>query len=410
MAQRLDRWTARSQRAARGAACLFLICLPAGCAPQWFLEYQTAENQARAKEQPLVIFYKDPFDLQSSAMEDLLESPAARPPLNGKVRCLLTTEFAPHRRYVAQYGILQPPALAIVHPDGTYHSTSGPITTIDQLRQFFAQARPPGLVPVANPQIPRNIDIRFYRWEGDFEAALSKARRQGRELCIVYKWWLSPESNDLLAVLHSRPEVARHFADTINCLLDLDYAPNRAFVRRFGVTTVPAIILVHRDGTYHSHTGAMSADQIIRFVTASQGPGAVPGDDAAERMSTRASYRWYSDFPRAQAHARQRGVKLFVFFSSLYSDASNRMARVLGREDVAALFTETINCRLDFSLAVNRQIMARYRVRQTPAFLVIRPDGTYHARTGVLSPEELADLLRAARESGLLPHEGEIGP
>jgi len=387
-----------------------LICLPAGCAPQWLLEYQSAENQARAKEQPLVIFYKDPFDLQSSAMENLLDSGPARPLLNGKVRCLLTTEFAPHRRYVAQYGILQPPALAIVHPDGTYHSTSGPIATIDQLRQFFSQARPPGLTPTPNPQIPRSIDVRFYRWEGNYDEALPKARRQGRELFIVYKWWLSPESNDLLAVLHSRPEVARHFTDTVNCLLDHDYAPNRAFVRRFGVTTVPALILVHRDGTYHSHSGAMTPDQIIRFVTASQGPGAVPGEDAAERMSTRASYRWYSDFPRAQAHARQRGVNLFVFYSSLYSDASNRMARLLERDDVAALFADTINCRLDFSLGVNRQIMARYRVRQTPAFLVVRPDGTYHSRTGVLSSEELADLVHAAREPGLVPRPSETGP
>jgi hypothetical protein len=381
----------------------------AGCAPQWHLQYQDAEYAARAQEQPLVVFYKDPWDSSSSQMEDLLEGPQAAPLLAGKVRCMLTTDFPPYRKYVAQYGVSQAPALILIHPDGTYHAHNGAMT-LERIRAFFTNALPPGAKPVLSPQIPRTIDYRYYRWEGVYGEALAKARRQNRRLLLVYKWWLSAECNELLATLHTRPEVARHFAETVNCLLDRDYSPNRTHVRRYGVTNVPAMILLHRDGTYHAHTGPMTAEQIVRFVTASKPPGQVPGAEPVERTATRTNYRWYTDFSRAQAHARNRGVDLFVFFDSMYSDPSARMARLLERSDVAALFADTINCRLDFSVAANRQVMARHRIRRAPAFLIIRTDGTYHGHTGVASAEELATLVRAARKPGLIPRPADIVP
>ncbi len=409
MAHPAGRLSADAARAARGVGAAAVVILLAGCGPPWHFEYQEGEIAARAAERPLVVFYKDPFDVASSHMEDLLKSGPVAKLLAGKERCLLTTEFAPHRRYVAQYGTFQAPALIVVHPDGTYHAHNG-VMNLEQIQGFFAEANPPGAKPTPNPQIPRTIDVRYYRWAGNYEEALATARRQNRELLIVYKWWLSAESNDLLTILHSRPEVARHFSETVNCLLDQDYAPNRLHARRYGVATVPAMILVHRDGTYHAHSGPMSADQIVRFVAAAKGPGRTPGIDRAQRLQARTDYHWYTDFSRAQAHARHRGANLFVFFSSLYSDQSNRMARLLEQPEVAALFSDTINCRLDFSVSANRRIMARCRVRRTPAFLLIRSDGTYHARTGAVTADTLSDLVRAAQEPGLVPRPADLAP
>ena len=243
----------------------------AGCGPRWYFEFESAEGQARGLERTMLVFYKDPLDLESSQMQDLLESAELAPLLRDKVLCMLVDEFPPNRRYVAQYGIRQPPGLVLIHPDGTYHAHNGPMT-LEQITDFLARAKPPGAKPTLNPQIPRSID---YHWEGIYEDAVEKARRQNRELFIVYKWWLSPESTELLAVLQTRPEVARHFTETVNCLLDQDYAPNRAHVRKYGVTRVPSVILVHRDGTYHAHTGPMTADQIVRFVTSAKAPGKI---------------------------------------------------------------------------------------------------------------------------------------
>ena len=383
-----------------------VLSATAGCAPAWHLHYQEAENAARAQERATVVFYKDPFDRTSSQMEDLLERPEVAPLLADKVRCKLTTEYGPHKKYVAQYGVFQAPALILIHADGTYHAHNGTMSA-ERLRAFFANAHPPGARPNLSPQIPRSID---YRWEGDYDSALAKAGRQNREMLIVYKWWLSAESTELLATLQTRPEVARHFTETVNCLLDRDYLPNRGHVRRYGVSDVPAMILVHRDGTYHAHRGPMTAEQIVRFVSASKTGGKVPGVRPAERRASRERYRWYTDFSRALAHARHREVNLFVFFNSLYSDSSVRMARLLERADVGALFADTINCRLDFSVPANRQLMARYRIRRAPAFVILRPDGTYHARTGAVSAEDLALMVEAARKPGLVSRPRDTSP
>ena len=386
--------------AAKGRVIVGLAVLAcAGCGPAWHFDFEAAEGQARSLERSLVVFYKDPLDLRSSQVEDWLEGPEVAPLLQGKVLCKLVNEFPPNRRYVAQYGVLQPPGLVLIHPDGTYHAHNGPMTP-QQIGEFLAQAQPPGARPRLNPQIARTIN---YRWEGIYEDAVAKARRQNRELLIVYKWWLSGECTELLTIFQTRPEVARHFTETVNCLLDMDYPPNRVHVRKYGATRVPTVILVHRDGTYHAHSGPMTADQIVRFVTAAKAPGKRPLGEFADRRVVRASYRWYSDLNRAAAHARNRGLNVFVFYHSLYSDQSNRMARLLDRNDVAALFEGTINCRLDFSVPANRQLMARYRVGRAPAFVVVRPDGTYHARTGVVGRADLVELLGAAERPGLSP-------
>ncbi len=259
-------------RCERFAAVGLGVMVCAGCGPSWHLDFESAERQARVVERPILVFYKDSLDLRSSRMEDLLEGPQLAPFLKGKLLCMLISEYPPNRRFAGQYGILQPPGLALIHPDGTYHFRNGPMTLTD-MENFFTNAKPPGTRPTLNPQIPRSID---YSWEGVYEDAVAKARRLNRELLIVYKWWLSPESTELLTIFQTRPEVARHFTETVNCLLDLDYAPNRLHVRKYGVTQVPSVILVHRDGTYHAHSGPMTPDQIVRFVTSAKAPGKTP--------------------------------------------------------------------------------------------------------------------------------------
>ena len=261
-----------SVRQSCGLLLTALTWATAGCAPVWHLHYDEAEKLARARQRPLAIFYKAPLDVRSSQLEDLLETPPARQWLADKVRCILTSDFPPFRRYVAQFGVLQAPALILIHPDGTYHARNAP-ADLDELLAFLQQAQPPGRTPELNPQIPRAID---YRWEGIYEQALAAARQQNRELFIVYKWWLSPESTELLNMLQTRPEVARHFNETVNCVLDMDYLPNRTHLQRYGVTEVPAVVLVHRDGTYHAHSGPMTAVEIVRFVTGAKPPGRVP--------------------------------------------------------------------------------------------------------------------------------------
>jgi hypothetical protein len=254
-----------------GASLLFagLMLELVGCGPTasgWWLSYDEAQRAAQAQNQTLLVFYKNPFDPESGRMESVLELPAIRAQTRGMLRCMLLTEFEPNRRFVAQYRQDRAPALIVIHPDGTYHARGGPLSPEDTA-QFLQSAAPPGSRPTLNPALPRTYE---YRWINIYEDAVQEARRKNRKLLIVYKWWLSSESNELIRRI-DQPEVARHFVDSVHCILDWDFIPNRQHAARYGVEKLPALILVQPDGTYDTLVGLHEISRIVRFAVESRG-------------------------------------------------------------------------------------------------------------------------------------------
>jgi hypothetical protein len=241
-----------------------------GCGPGvagWVLSYDEAQKAAQARQTGIVVLYKDHLDPQSGRMEDVLRDPRVTPLLSGKVKCLLLTDFEPNRRFVAQYSVEDPPALIVMHPDQTYHARSG-LMSVEQAAEFLKSAVPPGTKPQINPQVPRTYE---YNWLGIYEDALGQARRQNRPLLIVYKWWLSSESTELLRRL-SRPEVARHFADMVHCILDWDYTPNRKIMADLGVNKVPAMVIITQSGASYKCVGLVEIKDIVKFAVSARPP------------------------------------------------------------------------------------------------------------------------------------------
>jgi len=255
----------------RWAWLLVLAVVPlSGCAPGlagWTLSYDEAQKAAQARQSGIVVLYKDHLDPQSGRMEDVLRDSRVTPLLSGKVKCLLLTDFEPNRRFVAQYGVEEPPALIVIHPDQTSHARSG-LMSVEQAVEFLKSATPPGTRPQINPQVPRTYG---YNWLGIYEEALGQARRQNRPLLIVYKWWLSSESTELLRRL-SRPEVARHFGDMVHCLLDWDYIPNRKIMADLGVNKVPAMVIITQSGGRYRIVGLVEIKDIIKFAVSARPP------------------------------------------------------------------------------------------------------------------------------------------
>jgi hypothetical protein len=230
------------------------------------LTYEDAEARQRQTDRPILVFYKNHEDPASGQMKANLQNGQLNPLVNNMITCVLVSDFPPNRKFVAQYGVEYPPALIVIHPDGTYHSREG-LMSVEQLKSFLTSAAGPGQQPNLNAQVPRAID---YHWENDYERAVRRAQQRNRELFIVYKSWASPESTELLARLMNRPEVALHFVETVNCILDDSFGANRSYLSRFGVDRVPAMVLVHRDGTYHTRIGPATPEEIVRFVVASR--------------------------------------------------------------------------------------------------------------------------------------------
>jgi hypothetical protein len=386
-----------ARRRGRVQNALTLIALVSlastGCTGGWdHASYDFAQRDAQAKNVDLVVFYKDHLDSSSGQTEDVLRHPRLASLMSGKVRCQLLTEFEPNRRFVAQYGVESAPALIVIHPDETYHVREGAVT-LEQAEKFLSEAIAPGKKPTLNPAVPRTYE---YRWINIYEDAVEEAKRQNRKMLVLYKWWLSADSSELIRRM-DKPEVARHFANMVHCILDWDYMPNRQHMARFSADKVPALVIVNQDGSYHKLVGLASMKQIVEFAVGSRGPGIRPGRDRTDRTS---SYRWATDFDRALSAGRRQNQNVFVFYHSVFSDASNQMEQLLTESGTAALFRNTVNCKLDWSNPRNRKRMDRYGVDRVPAFVIIRPDGTYHARIGPQRADDFRRLVTDAERPG----------
>jgi len=259
------------------AACLSVL---SGCAGPLVYRYDQAEERQQALDLPILILYKS-LDSASGELERNLEHASVATLTSKMVRCYLTSDYDPNRRYLAQYGIEAPPALVLIHIDGTFHAQSGTMSA-EQIRTFLSTSQPPGARPDLNAQIPRPVE---YFWENDYEQAVQRARQRNRDLFIVYKSWSSIDSTELLNRL-SRPQVAVHFVETVNCLLDDTFVANRGFVSRYGVSTVPAMIIVRRDGTHHVRVGLPTVEEIVRFAVEARGPVGAGGRGATGTPAT----------------------------------------------------------------------------------------------------------------------------
>lgn len=353
----------------------------AGCGgPTWHFAYDEGLRQARREERDLLVFYKDPLDVRSGRMRDVLEDGGVLPLVNGRVRCQLVPSYAPDRAFVSQYGIDDAPALILIHPDGTFHALAGEHDAA-AVRAFLESSQAPGAHPNRNPRLPQGASLEYFN---SFDRAVEKAQNQNRRLVIVYKWWLQGESTELIRRF-SRPDVARYFADSVNCILDWDYALNRAFVARYGVSHFPAMVIVDPNGQYRTLTGVPSVDQIIRFARADERSDADGGSPPVV---------WFADHSAARLVAERTGRRLVLFFASDGSDSSDTMGRILDSPRGRAVLAHSVNCRLDSQKAEDRAYAGRYGVSAAPACIAVAPDGSVAVRTVFSSIGDLETFLR----------------
>lgn len=243
-----------------GIAAILMLVSGSGCAPKWHTDINKALRQARRKESPVAVFYKDPLDTRSALMHDVLETPDVQSLLSDKVRCVMVPFYPPDQKFVARYGVLQPPALIVIHPDSTYHAL---IDAVDEaaVSSFLRRATPPGKSPDQNVELPTSARMQFFNV---FERAEEAAKSQNRRLIVIYKWWLDGDSSELIRRFTS-PSVSPYFKDTVVCLLDWDYVPNRSVMAEYGVTQYPAIVAVDTDGAYRVMRGVASVEQLTRL-------------------------------------------------------------------------------------------------------------------------------------------------
>ena len=241
-------------------------------------DYQTAERQARQSGTGILILYANIDLTREDPMREAVKAAAARSNAKGYIRCVLFRDNEPDRRYVAQYGVDRCPAVILVHPDGTYHARSGTMSA-EQVADFLAAATPPGSIPKLNPFILREPS---YAWNSDLQAAERIARESGRPMLVVLDRWMTRDWRKLRAMLERR-EVYSRFAEMVHCRPGSLWSSAGSAAARFGVKSLPALVIVQPDGSAKALELPSSYESIVHFADAAR-RGAAPTEASASTV------------------------------------------------------------------------------------------------------------------------------
>ncbi|MEK7757018.1 MAG: hypothetical protein AAB385_07385, partial [Planctomycetota bacterium] len=226
----------------------------------WDADYDAAEARMAESGGELLIFYRAIDQGRPDPTFEALRSAPLKQQTAQYVRCSLFRSYEPDRRYVAQYGVDRAPALIVVHGDGTYHARMG-LTSAAQISEFLAAAQPPGAAPVLNPHIPRETN---YAWHSSLESAEAAAQKTGQSILIVFDRWWSRDRRKLEKLLERR-EVYSRFAGLVHCRPWSILGLGDQSMVRFGVMNLPALVVVHPDGSHQVLELPTSYEAIVRF-------------------------------------------------------------------------------------------------------------------------------------------------
>lgn len=235
----------------------------------WATDYDSAERAGRDLGRELLIVYQD----ADRSIETALREGPASSLASGYVCCSLVRSFEPDRRYAAQYGVTRAPALIVIHRDGTYHASSGPLSP-EAIATFLDQAKAPGSPPTINPYIPRRAE---YVFRESLEEAQTLAEQSGRDMLVVFHRTWSRDWNTIKKLLH-RNEVYRRVAHMVHCRVSVAGRSTPAVISRFGTLALPALVIARPDGGFEVLEQPTSYEDIARFAdraTRANAPSAV---------------------------------------------------------------------------------------------------------------------------------------
>lgn len=272
-------------------AGLALVLGDPGCASKlptwrgegWVTDYDSAEREVRDSDRELLIVYQDAGYDADRSIEDALRDGPAAPLAKDYVCCSLVRSYEPDRRYAAQYGVTRAPGLIVVHRDGTYHASTGPLSP-QEVVTFLENARPPGSRPAINPFIPRRADYRFLE---SLEEAQTVARQTGRDLLVVFHRTWSRDW-DAIKKLLRRHEVYRRVANMVHCRVAVGGLSNPALISRFGTLALPALVIARPDGGFEVLQQPTSYEEIARFAdraTRAETPSADPERNRSDEQA-----------------------------------------------------------------------------------------------------------------------------
>jgi len=238
-------------------------------------------------------------------------------------------------------------------------------------------------------------------WTADYETAESLARASGQGMVIYYTNVDLTRPDPLRAAVKAGAAAAPS-KDYVHCVLFRSYEPDRRYVAQYGVDRAPAVITVHPDGTYHARSGTMSAEQVASFLVDASPPGASP---RINRFIPReVNYSWHSSLESAEEAAQRTGQPILIVLDRWMSRDWQRLKVMLDRREVYTRFADMVHCRPGAVWPSAGQVAERFEVRNLPAVVILRPDGSHETMELPNSYESLVRFADHARLGGAAPN------
>jgi len=212
------------------------------------------------------------------------------------------------------------------------------------------------------------------RWSTDFENAERRAAESNRAMFIVYKEGKDPVDDPVEAALKSE-EVRPKLAGCVRCDLYRSTEQDRRYAAQFGVERTPALILVHRDGTYHARSGPMSEEDIRTFFSTATPPGMTPQRNAF--IGRRVEYHWCPDYEEARRLAERTNRPLLVVVYRSWARDWKLMSKLLSRPEVHQRFADAVQCRIASHNPFVRSHTLPIGSVRLPALVVVLTNGSH---------------------------------
>ncbi len=113
---------------------------------------------------------------------------------------------------------------------------------------------------------------------------------------------------------------------------------------------------------------------------------------------------WLMDFDAAESRVAETGEPLLILYRDARHTADDDVVGdALKSQPLAAATSGYVRCMLFRPHEPDRRYVAQYGVDRAPALIVVHGDGTYHARSGAMSSEEIAAFLDQSQPPGARP-------